>query len=129
MCGWATINFIDLQQENTTFPTGPLTLEEATLVTSLTNIGGFIGNFAILPLSDKFGMKRAIHLAGIPLVVSSIEITHYSVTIQLINYENFILVKLHSNSFCVEQILCIYVTSFEWFYWWRTCSWHCIFSC
>lgn len=73
MVGWATINFIDLQQENTTFPTGQLTLEEATLVTSLTNIGGFLGNFAILPLGEKYGLKRAIHLMGIPLAVSSIE--------------------------------------------------------
>lgn len=67
--GWATINFIDLQQENTTFPTGPLSLEEATFVTSIVSIGGFVGNFAILPVSNKVGVKRAIHFMGIPLIV------------------------------------------------------------
>lgn len=70
--GWATINFVSLQQEDTTFPTGPLTLEEATLVLSLANIGGFLGNFAVLQLSERVGFKRAIHLMGIPLVVSFI---------------------------------------------------------
>lgn len=68
--GWSTINFIELQNENSTFSTGPLSLDEASLVVSLINIGGFVGNFAILPISKFIGIKRTIHLFGLPLIVS-----------------------------------------------------------
>lgn len=67
--GWATINFNDLQSANSTFTTGPLNLEEASLVVSLVNIGGFIGNFAILPISQIVGAKRTLHILGLPLIV------------------------------------------------------------
>lgn len=69
--GWGTINFNELQSKNSTFPTGPLTLDEASLVVSLINVGGLIGNFAILvlPTSETIGIKRTIHLYGVPLIV------------------------------------------------------------
>lgn len=70
LSGWATINFVDLQSENTTSTAGILTLEEATLVVSILSLGGFVGNFAILPMSERFGIKRTIQLLGIPLIVS-----------------------------------------------------------
>lgn len=67
--GWATINFNEFQNENSTFPTGPLNLEEASLVVSLINLGGLFGNFIVLPMSHMFGIKRTIHLFGVPLIV------------------------------------------------------------
>ncbi|XP_031623912.1 facilitated trehalose transporter Tret1-like [Contarinia nasturtii] len=70
--GWATINFNELQSENTTFPTGALTLEEGGLVVSLLSVGGFIGNFAILPISQMIGIKKTIHLFGVPLILSAV---------------------------------------------------------
>lgn len=68
--GWSTINFNELQNVNSTYSTGPLTADEATLVVSLINVGGFIGNFAIMPISHWCGIKRTIHLFGVPLIVS-----------------------------------------------------------
>lgn len=67
--GWATINFVDLQNENTTFPTGPLDLEEATFVVSLSNVGALIGNFMIIYISKVMGVKNAIHALCLPFVV------------------------------------------------------------
>lgn len=68
--GWATINFIELQKENTTFPTGKFTLEEATFVATSMSIGGLLGNFLILPIAHRFGFARALCLMGIPFIVS-----------------------------------------------------------
>ncbi|XP_055296382.1 facilitated trehalose transporter Tret1-like isoform X2 [Sitodiplosis mosellana] len=70
--GWATINFNELQSENCTFPTGPLSLEEASLVVSLLNIGGFFGNWITLLMNNIFGIKRTIHLFGVPLILSAL---------------------------------------------------------
>lgn len=72
MSGWATINFNELQNENSTYSTGPLNLEESSLVVSVENIGGFIGNFAILPLIQIVGVKRMIHFLGLPLIVRAV---------------------------------------------------------
>lgn len=41
------------------------------MVVSIHNVGGLIGNFAMFPMSEKFGIKRAIHCMCIPLIVSS----------------------------------------------------------
>lgn len=67
--GWATINFNELQSENSTFSTGPLNLEEASLVVSILNIGGLIGNFGVLPISQLIGVKRTLHILGPLLIV------------------------------------------------------------
>lgn len=67
--GWGTINFVELQQENTTFPIGPFTLEEATFVATAMNIGGFLGNFGILPITPILGQSRALCLMAVPLIV------------------------------------------------------------
>lgn len=68
--GWISINLIELKSENTTLSTGPLTMEQLSLVISISNIGGIIGNLAIVPISRAIGIKRAIHLFVIPLIVS-----------------------------------------------------------
>lgn len=67
--GWATINYNELQNGNSTFATGPLKLEEASLVVSILNLGGFIGNFAIVPISQFIGIKRTLHFLGPLLIV------------------------------------------------------------
>lgn len=71
--GWATINFIELQKEDTTFPPGHFTLDEATFVTTALIIGGLLGNYAILPISKHFGYARALCLMGVPSIVSECE--------------------------------------------------------
>lgn len=67
--GWGTINFVELQQKNTTYPTGPFSMEEATFVATAMCIGGFLGNFGVLPVSQRFGQKGGLFLIGIPLIV------------------------------------------------------------
>ncbi|XP_055296383.1 facilitated trehalose transporter Tret1-like [Sitodiplosis mosellana] len=74
--GWATINYNELQSENSTFATGPLNLEEASLVISILNVGGFLGNFAIVPISQLIGVKRTLHLLGPLLIVSTLLILY-----------------------------------------------------
>lgn len=79
--GWSTINFNELQSGNSTLPTGPLNLEEASLVVSLINVGGFAGNWITLPMSHIFGIKRTIHLFGVPLIVSHFSSWMFHVTL------------------------------------------------
>lgn len=56
--------------KTTHFFSNPLSLDESSLVVSFLNVGGFIGNFAILPLSQTFGTKRTIHILSVPVIVS-----------------------------------------------------------
>lgn len=70
--GWATINFIELQTENSTFPAEPLKLEEASLVVSLVNLGGFIGIFVVLPMIHLWGVKRSIHISAMAFIVRNL---------------------------------------------------------
>lgn len=67
--GWITINYIELQSENVTLSTGPLKSEKLPLVISISSIGGIVGNFAIVPISRAIGIKHAIHLFALPLIV------------------------------------------------------------
>lgn len=71
--GWATINYNDLQDKNSTFPTGPLTEDQLAFMISIVNGGGFIGNFGILPLIQILGVKRTIHCLGAILLVRIIK--------------------------------------------------------
>lgn len=70
LSGWATINFVEFQKTNTSLPIGPLSLKEATVLTSIANVGGLIGNFAVLPIGYRIGIKKTIHLLCAPLIVS-----------------------------------------------------------
>lgn len=67
--GWATINLLELENENSTYSTGPLNKAESSNVVSFINIGGFLGNYIIIPLSRMIGIKGTIHFLGVPLVV------------------------------------------------------------
>lgn len=74
--GWATINSNDLQRQNSTFPTGPLTFAEVSSVISVSSIGSLIGNFAVLPAIHYMGPKSAGHLFTIPLILSALLILY-----------------------------------------------------
>lgn len=68
--GWATINLPELESENTIFgSTNQLTKEEASLLVSCHNLGSIFGNFLTIPVFQKLGAKRTIHLFGTPLIV------------------------------------------------------------
>ncbi|XP_055306806.1 facilitated trehalose transporter Tret1-like, partial [Sitodiplosis mosellana] len=70
--GWTTINFVELQSEKSTFPAGPLKLKEASLVISIVSLGACAGNFVALPIIHRFGIKRTIHICGVPIILSTL---------------------------------------------------------
>lgn len=72
--GWATINFVELQSDNTIYPVKNLTLNEVSLIVSIINVGGLIGNFVVLPISV---CKKTCHLLSIPLFVSAFRLCNY----------------------------------------------------
>lgn len=68
--GWATVNFVDLQKDDTKFPSGPLTLSQATFMMSIAFIPSIIGNVVFPHIAKKFGCKRTLYAMGFPQIVS-----------------------------------------------------------
>lgn len=66
---WATVNFVNLQKEDTTFPSGPLTLTEATRVVSVFFASAIVGNLLVPHLVKWFGSKRTMFALGFPQLV------------------------------------------------------------
>lgn len=66
---WITINLLELKSEKSEFPV-IITEQEATICVSIGNIGGLIGNFIILPVSQWLGVKNTIHILSVPMLVS-----------------------------------------------------------
>lgn len=73
MNGWATVNFVDLQKDGTTFPRGPLTLGQATFMMSISVASCIIGNFVFPHIVRKFGCKRTMYAMGFPQIVGITE--------------------------------------------------------
>lgn len=69
---WPSVNSNELQEMNSTFPTGSLSFQEISYVISIANIGSLIGNFAVVPVAAILGPKLTIHLFSIPIIVISI---------------------------------------------------------
>lgn len=67
--GWPTINYVELQSKNTTYPMGSLNVDQLALIMSIHNVGCCLGNFAIAPISNSMGIKFAIHLYGSLFIV------------------------------------------------------------
>lgn len=68
--GWASANFLALQKSDTIFPSGPLSLKEATLVMSIYFAGGFVGNMFYPYILQRYGSKRTMLAIGFPQIVS-----------------------------------------------------------
>lgn len=71
--GWAVVNFVDLQQDDTKFPSGPLSLLQATRVMSLFFASAVIGNLMFPYIVKKIGCKTTMFILGFPQMVSWIE--------------------------------------------------------
>lgn len=67
---WASANFLELQKPDTIFPSGPLTLREATLVMSIYFVGGFVGNMIFPCILQRYGSKITMLATGLPQIVS-----------------------------------------------------------
>lgn len=79
MCGWPSAAMLELQSvdENglAILPTGPLTADEASWVTSLMCIGGFVGNSFFGWFADRFGRKMPLILCAVPQLVYTEELS------------------------------------------------------
>lgn len=71
MCGWPSAALVELQSINGPhpLPTGPLNDDEASWVTSLMCIGGFVGNSFFGWFVNRFGRKIPLILCAIPQLV------------------------------------------------------------
>lgn len=69
--GWTSINFVDLQKDDTTFPSGPLSLDQATRVVSIFFVAAVIGVLTLPHMARKFGNRTTIFALGIPQIVSN----------------------------------------------------------
>lgn len=70
--GWAAVNFVRLQKDNTEFPSGPLSQAQATRVMSLFFASAVVGNLVFPFVVKKLGSKRTMFVLGFPQLVSSI---------------------------------------------------------
>lgn len=68
--GWTSINFVDLQRADTTFPSGPLTLTQATRIVSIFFVCALIGTILLPHVTRKFGIRTTILALGVPQIVS-----------------------------------------------------------
>lgn len=71
ICGWPSAALPILMSSETPLPSGPLTIDEASWVTSLICIGGFFGNQVFGWLANHYGRKIPIILTAIPQAVQS----------------------------------------------------------
>lgn len=69
---WTAANLLELKSVNSTFPTGPLSQQESAIVVAILNLGGLLGNFIILPLSEIIGIKQTLHSLGNILISTTI---------------------------------------------------------
>lgn len=68
---WTASNLLELKSENSTFPMEQLSQDESATVVAIVNLGGLMGNFIIIPLSQIIGIKRVLHSLGLVMIVSS----------------------------------------------------------
>lgn len=68
--GWASVNFVALQKKDTSFPSGPLSLEQATWVMSIFYVGAIVGNSVFPYIVKKYGSKRTLIAVVFPQIVS-----------------------------------------------------------
>lgn len=69
-CGWPSSSLPLLQSLDSPLPTGPITLLEASWITSVLCIGGAVGTLFFGWLADAIGRKQTLFVACIPSAVS-----------------------------------------------------------
>lgn len=69
-CSWGSLSYEELQNNSLLLPTGKLSLNEASLMVTLPNLGGLIGNFVFIYIGERYGHKKTILWLGAPQIVS-----------------------------------------------------------
>lgn len=84
-CGWASPSINLLTSDESPLPSGRITMEEASWISSSLSIGGLFGNIFYGFITNAFGRKSPLILIAIPTIVSiPIRTTHK----ELIRIEN-----------------------------------------
>lgn len=122
LLGWAATNSVHLQDENSTFATGSLSLQEVSLIISIVFVGCLIGNFVVIPSVQLIGPKRTIHLSSIPLIVF-IKNIFLSINGCDINI-HFILVGCFVDNLRTKHLLFVCIKNFNRF----GCRWRAVFN-
>ncbi|XP_055302945.1 facilitated trehalose transporter Tret1-like [Sitodiplosis mosellana] len=68
--GWTSASVILLKSDETPLPSGKITMEEASWITSLLCVGGLIGNILFGYITNRFGRKIPLLFLAIPTVIS-----------------------------------------------------------
>lgn len=68
--GWTSASVILLKSDETPLPTGKITMDEASWITSLLCVGGLAGNVLFGYVTNQFGRKIPLLLLAVPTVVS-----------------------------------------------------------
>lgn len=68
--GWASPNLLLLKSDKSPLPTGKISVEEATWVTSVLPIGIFTGSLLTGLIANRFGRKWPFISLTVPITVS-----------------------------------------------------------
>lgn len=62
---------LELKSPNSTFPV-QVTDDQSSIYVSISNVGGLVGNFLIVPISHYLGVKNTLHLLSIPMLLGTL---------------------------------------------------------
>lgn len=69
--GWSSPMNVLLMRDESPLPSGKISMEEATWITSLLQVGALICNFVFGYISNNFGRKIPLLVISIPMIVST----------------------------------------------------------
>lgn len=108
-----------LTSNDTPLPSGAITMDQASWITSLLSIGALFSNIVFGFLANNFGRKILLLLIGIPMIVSII-CSRQSKQNQF-NRRSYVLYldQLGNRMVCAGSILFIYIQIHWWIFWSR----------
>lgn len=69
-CGWPSPGNLLLMSDESPLPTGRITIDEASWISSLLCVGGLSGNLIYGWVTERFGRKYPLLFLAIPQIVS-----------------------------------------------------------
>lgn len=77
MEGWSSPSNVLLTSDDTPLPSGKITMEEASWVTSLLSVGALICQIVFGYITNNFGRKIPMLIITVPTIVSMISYLNY----------------------------------------------------
>jgi MFS family permease len=78
VCGWPSAGTLLLMSDESPLPTGKVTMEEASWITAMICVGGFIGNFVFAWIAERYGRKIPLLLAAVFQIVRKMKLLKMS---------------------------------------------------